>query len=72
MMKSIKTNASTLAPADASAYYTLVHLNIQSLLKVLISVDEGLLAEISSIPELEDANVLTQIAGNTGVTANNT
>lgn len=72
MMKSIRTNASTLAPTDTASYYTLVHLNIQSLLQVLTSVDQNLMVELGTVSEIEDANVLRQIVGNTGASSNNT
>ena len=61
MMKTIKSNASTLAPVDQTAYYTLVRLNIESLIQVLMSVNSSLDVEIGSISELNDANILNQI-----------
>lgn len=44
MIATIKSNASTLNPADAPAYYSLVRANIQSLISVLKTVDNGLVA----------------------------
>ena len=67
MFNTIKSNASTLATADQQAYYTLVHLNIQSLIQVLTSVDSSLMVELGSTPDIEDDTVIDQIT-NTGTT----
>jgi len=69
MFNTIKSNASTLATADQQAYYTLVHLNIQSLIQVLTSVDSSLMLELGTTPDLEDDVIVNQIT-NTGTTTN--
>jgi len=61
MFNTIKSNASTLATADQQAYYTLVRLNIESLIQVLMSVNSSLDIELGTISELNDSSVLSQI-----------
>lgn len=67
MLKSIRSNASTLAPSEKVAYYTLVHNNIQSLIQVLTGVDTNVSAEIGTSVGLDDGSVINQIT-NTGTT----
>ena len=62
MFNTIKSNASNLAEADQKAYFTLVHLNIQSLMQVLTSVDASLDIELGTISELSDPSILEQIS----------
>ncbi len=72
MFNTIKSNASTLATADQQAYYTLVRLNIQSLIQVLTSVDSSLMVELGTPSGLDDESVIDEITNtgttNTGVT----
>ena len=69
MFNTIKSNASTLATADQQAYYTLVRLNIQSLIQVLTSVDSSLMLELGTTQELDDDTITGQIT-NTGTSTN--
>ena len=69
MFNTIKSNASNLAEADQKAYFTLVHLNIQSLMQVLTSVDANLMLELGTTQDLDDDTITGQIT-NTGTTTN--
>jgi len=48
MFNAIKSNADVMDPRDVSSYYTLVHLNILSLIQVLTSLDTSITAEIEA------------------------
>lgn len=50
MLATIRSNASTLSPADTPAYYSLVRSNIQSLIAVLNTVDSALVKTIAVAP----------------------
>ena len=50
MFAAITNNASKLDPLDVQNYYSLVHLNIQSLIQVLTSVDASVMTALSQTP----------------------
>ena len=64
----IKSNASSMDPLDVTSYYTLVRINIASLMQVLTVVDDGIAVQLGEIPGLDD-DLLDDIT-NTGVTTN--
>ena len=45
LMNTIKTNAEKLSLSDSTSYYSLIRLNIKSLMQVLTLVDEGIALE---------------------------
>lgn len=46
MVDTIKSNASTMDPLDVSSYYSLVRMNISSLMQVLTVVDGKVAIEL--------------------------
>lgn len=65
----IENNAKNFTEIDKKAYYTLVRLNIQSLIQVLGIVDKTLMIELGIIPDLDDDSIIDQIT-NTGTSSN--
>lgn len=58
LLSTIKANAQKISPLDTSSYYSLLRLNIKSLMQVLTLVDEGIVSEQAKIPWLTDSDIL--------------
>ena len=61
MFTAITNNANQLDPKDVPTYYNLVHLNIQSLMQVLTSVDTSVMAALSQT-SIDDDTVAWQVS----------
>ncbi len=67
ILATIDSNASTMDPIDVVSYYTLVHMNIESLMQVLSVVDNTLTEKLSIASKLDGTGTATQITS-TGIT----
>jgi hypothetical protein len=65
ILATIDSNASAMDPMDVVSYYTLVHMNIESLMQVLSVVDSSLTEKLSIASNLDGTSVTTQTS-NTG------